>query len=242
MVIYGIHSVTEALRAEDRSLERILVQRGKANPRLQKIIELARNRGVPVRFESPEVLHQKASTPNHQEVVAEVSPIEYVELSDILRHHPTLLLMVAGVEDPHNLGALLRTAEAVGVEGVLIPSRRACPVTPTVVKCSAGAALHLRIARIGNVRQTLEKLKREGLWVVGLDPAGTTHPSLLDTSLPLVVIVGGEQDGLSRLVRQHCDFLTALPMKGRVASLNLSVAAGVFLYQVLLRRGGDLSA
>ncbi len=239
MVIYGTHSVTEALRSEDRSLERVLVQRGKTNARLQKIIELARDRGVPVRFESPDVLRQKASTPHHQEVVAEVSPIEYVELSEILLQHPTLLLIVAGVEDPHNLGALLRTAEAVGVEGVLIPSRRACPVTPTVVKCSAGAALHLRIARIGNIRQTLEKLKREGLWIVGLDPAGTTHVGQIDTSLPLVVIVGGEQDGLSRLVRQHCDFLTALPMKGRVASLNLSVAAGVFLYQVLLRRGED---
>ena len=242
MVIYGIHSVTEALRSEDRSLERLLIQRGKANTRLQKIIELARSRGVPVRFESPDVLRQKALTPNHQDVVAEVSPIEYVELPEILQHHPTLLLMVAGVEDPHNLGALLRTAEATGVEGVLIPSRRSCPVTPTVVKCSAGAALHLRIARIGNVPQTLEKLKREGLWVVGLDPAGTIHPSLVDTSLPLVVIVGGEQNGLGRLVRQHCDFLTALPMKGRVASLNLSVATGAFLYQVLLRRGEDLSA
>ena len=242
MVIYGIHPVTEALKSEDQSLERVLVQRGKANPRLQKIIELARRRGVPVRFESSDVLRQKASTLQHQEVVAEVSPIEYVELSKILQQHPTLLLMVAGVEDPHNLGALLRTAEAVGVEGVLIPSRRACPVTPTVVKCSAGAALHLRIARIGNVSQTLERLKKEGLWVVGLDPAGTTHPSRVDTSLPLVVIVGGEQDGLSPLVRQHCDFLTALPMKGRVASLNLSVAAGVFLYQLLFRRAEDASS
>lgn len=240
MVIYGFHSVMEALRSEDRKLERILVQRGKANARLQKVIELARSHGVPVRFESPEVLRQKASTSRHQEVVAEIAAIEYVQVSEILQQSPRFLLVVAGVEDPHNLGALLRTAEAVGVDGVLIPSRRACPVTAAVVKCSAGAALHLKIARIGNLHQTLIKLKNEGLWIVGLDPAGSTCPSQIDASVPLVVIVGGEQGGLSRLVRQHCDFLASLPMKGRVASLNLSVAVGVFLYQILLQRSDEV--
>jgi len=196
----------------------------------------ARSHGIPVRFESAQVVTKKASTPRHQEIVAEISSIGYTDLENILQTKPALLLLVDGVEDPRNLGALLRTAEAVGVEGVFLPNRRSCAITGPVVKSSAGAALHLRISRIGNVVQTLEKLKKRGYWVVGLDTQGKGDLNEIDVSLPLVVVVGGEHQGMRRLVREHCHFLLSLPMKGKVSSLNLSVAAGVLLYQILLRR------
>ncbi len=178
----------------------------------------------------------KASTSHHQEIVAEVASIGYTDEETLLEAATALLLLVDGVEDPRNLGALLRTAEATGVEGVFLPRRRSCAITGPVVKSSAGAALHLHISRIGNVVQTLEKLKKRGYWVVGLDAQGKDGPNQLDASLPLVVVVGGEHQGVRRVVREKCDFLLSLPMKGRVSSLNLSVAAGVLLYEILLRR------
>ncbi len=236
MIIYGINPVLEALQSEDSAPDRIWITRGKSNPRLQKIIERARSQGIPVRFESARLVANKASTPHHQEIVAEIASIGYTDAETLLQAAPALLLLVDGVEDPRNLGALLRTAEATGVEGVFLPNRRSCAITGPVVKSSAGAALHLRISRIGNVVQTLEKLKKRGYWVVGLDAQGKDGLTQLDASLPLVVVVGGEHQGVRRLVREHCDFLLSLPMKGKVSSLNLSVAAGVLLYEILLRR------
>jgi 23S rRNA (guanosine2251-2'-O)-methyltransferase len=238
MIIYGINPVLEALQSGDSLPDRIWITRGKSNPRLQKIVEAARSQGIPVRFESDRVVAKKAASPHHQEIVAEISSIGYVDEETLLEREPTLLLLVDGVEDPRNLGALLRTAEATGVEGVFLPNRRSCAITGPVVKSSAGAALHLSISRIGNVVQTLEKLKKRGYWVVGLDAQGKDGPNQIDASLPLVVVVGGEHQGVRRVVREHCDFLLSLPMKGKVSSLNLSVAAGVLLYEILLKREG----
>ncbi len=238
MIIYGINPVIEAFQSEASPPERIWTTRGKSNPRLQKIIHMARSQGVPVHFESSGVIAKKASTDHHQEIVAEISAIPYTNLENILEAEPALLLLVDGVEDPRNLGALLRTAEAAGVGGVFIPNRRSCAITPAVFKSSAGAALHLRISRIGNVVQTLQTLKKRGFWVVGLDIQGEASVSQIDVSLPIVVVVGGEHQGIRKLVRKHCDFLLSLPMKGKVSSLNLSVAAGVLLYEILLRREG----
>ncbi len=143
-----------------------------------------------------------------------------------------LVVVVDGVEDPRNLGAVLRTSEAAGVQAVLVPQRHSCGITPTVVQASAGAALHLKLARIGNVVQALEKLKEAGLWVVGLDMEGQNRLEEIRADTRLVVVVGGEHRGVRRLVREHCDFLLALPMRGKVSSLNLSVAAGILLYQL----------
>ena len=238
MIIYGINPVLEALQSEDSAPDRIWITRRKSNPRLQKIIEKARSQGIPVRFESARVVANKAATPHHQEVVAEIASIGYTAAETLLQTEPALLLLVDGVEDPRNLGALLRTAEAAGVEGVFLPNRRSCAITGPVVKSSAGAALHLKISRIGNVVQTLEKLKKRGYWVVGLDAQGKDGLTQLDASLPLVVVVGGEHQGVRRLVQEHCDILLSLPMKGKVSSLNLSVAAGVLLYEILRRREG----
>ncbi len=236
MIIYGMNPVTEALESRSSRLERILVARGKTSPRLQKVVELARRKDVVVRFESEQVLQRAASTSRHQQVVGVLSEVSHMPLEEVLRGNPSLLLLVDGVEDPHNLGAVLRTAEASGVEGVLIPDRHSCGVTAAVFKSSAGAAAHLKIARVGNVVHTIEMLKERGLWIVGLDVQGRMRPEQMDVSLPLAVIVGGEHRGVRRLVREHCDFLVALPMKGSVSSLNLSVAVGILLYQVVLKR------
>jgi 23S rRNA (guanosine2251-2'-O)-methyltransferase len=237
MNLYGINPVTEALESGKARLEKVYITRGKAGPRLQKIIDLARSRGVPLHFEPGEVLTRKAGTPKHQDVVADTGEIRYIDLERLLQRRPSLLLALDGVEDPHNLGAVLRTAEAAGVDGILLPQRRTSPVTPVVVKTSAGAALHLPICRVGNLVQALERLKQEGFWVVGLDMKGNTRVADIDPGLPLAVVVGGEHQGVRRLVAKNCDFLVSLPMKGRVASLNLSVAAGVLLYQLLMNRG-----
>ncbi len=243
MIIYGINPVIEALQSEASPPERIWITRGKSSPRMQKIIHMARRQGVPVHFEASGVIAKKASTDHHQEIVAEISAIPDTDLESILEAEPALLLLVDGVEDPRNLGALLRTAEAAGVGGVFIPNRRSCAITPAVFSSSAGAALHLRISRIGNVVHTLQTLKKRGFWVIGLDRQGEASVTQIDVSLPIVVVVGGEHQGVRKLVREHCDFLLSLPMKGKVSSLNLSVAAGVLLYQILLRReGGNLTS
>jgi 23S rRNA (guanosine2251-2'-O)-methyltransferase len=236
MIIYGIHPVMEALESADRSPECIWITRGKAGARLQKIIDKARLQGIAVRFEPALSLTKKAETERHQGVVARIESVPFIDLEDLLSLEPKLLVIVDSVEDPRNLGGLLRTAEGAGVEGVLIPLRRSSPITPVVIKASAGATAHLRLARIGNVAQTLERLKKAGFWTVGLDMEGSDQLDAIDFSLPLVVVVGGEHAGIRRRVRSHCDFLVSLPMKGSVTSLNLSVAAGILLYQIAMKK------
>jgi len=235
MIVHGINAVTEAIQEEKPNVERILVTRGRTNPRLQNIIDLARARHIPVQFQPVEALTRKAETPRHQDVVAELSAGKLATLEEILEVQPKLVLALDGVEDPRNLGAVLRTAEAAGAEGILLPQHHSCGITPAVVQVSAGAALHLKIARIGNLVTTLESLKEQGFWVVGLDMQGRDTVREIDPDTQLVVVIGGEHKGVRPLVRQHCDFLVSLPMKGRVSSLNLSVAAGILLYQLMER-------
>lgn len=236
MVIYGVNPVLEALRSNPRRVTRVLLRRGKATGRLGEIVELARSAEIAVRFESSNVLEKKAGSTRHQGAVAELSGIQYRSLQDLLAGKPDLLLMIDGVEDPRNLGAVIRTADAAGVDGILIPDRHACGVTPAVVKASAGAALVVPVVQIGNLVQTLELLKQEGLWTAGLDMSGDTLPWELDAGLRLVLVVGSESKGLRRLVREHCDFLVSLPMFGTVSSLNLSVAAAIVMYEVVAQR------
>jgi len=236
MIIYGVHPVVEALESQASQMDRIWITRGRASPRLKKIIQLAKSKGVSVQFESVGVIQQKAAADNHQGVVARIGSTRYTDLETVLKGDPELLLLLDGVEDPQNLGGLLRTAEAVGVEGILIPVRRSCGLTPTVVKASAGAVMHQKVVRVGNLVQTLECLKERGFWVVGLDMKGKNSFQDVGTDVPLAVVVGGEHRGLRPLVRQHCDFLISLPMQGKISSLNLSVAAGVLLYQIMFAR------
>jgi len=237
MIIHGIHPVTETLQSPDSLIEYIWMVPGKSNPRLQRIIELAKSRGVPIRLEPPTTTKQETGDLRRQVVLAKISSFHYSSVELILKTKPKLLLMVDSVEDPHNLGALLRTAEGTGVGGVLIPRRRSCALTPAVVKASAGAAMHLRISRVTNMVQTLNLLKQKGFWVLGLDTRGEKSVDEIDIELPWVIVVGGEHRGIRQLLRAQCDFLVSLPMRGKISSLNLSVAAGVLLYQlVLLKR------
>ena len=236
MIIHGIHPVTEALRSQYSPVERIWVASGKSNPRLRRIVELAKSRGVPLEFKSAATMSLGSGDLRQQEVMAEISSFHYSSFEVILKTGSKLLLLVDGIEDPHNLGALLRSAEGAGVGGIFMPKKRSCTVTPAVVKASAGAAMHLRISRVANVVRTLQSLKQEGFWVLGLDMRGENSLDELDIELPWVVVVGGEHRGVRRLLREQCDFMVSLPMRGRVSSLNLSVAAGVLLYQLVLRQ------
>ena len=236
MIVHGVHAVSEAMAAEKSKVEKILVRRRELNPRLKEIVGTAHRLGIPVQFEAAVRSSPGNRRQRHSEVSARITGTPLVPLDRILQPRPRLLLAVDGVQDPNNLGALLRTAEAVGVGGIVIPRRRSCSITPSVVTASAGAALHLKICRVSNLSRTLDELKQAGFWIVGLDPRGSTSLSQIDAGLRLTVVVGGEHRGLRRLVRSQCDFLVALPMQGRVASLNLSVAAGVLLYHISLRR------
>ena len=221
----------EALRA-GRALDRLLIARGSGGPRLQEIIDLAREHSVPVRFEPREALDRASNSAAHQGVVAFGAVQRYAELDDVLaKGGVQLLVLLDGVEDPHNLGAIIRTAHAAGASAILIPDRRAAGLTDVVGKAAAGALEHLPVVRVGNVTQTLELLKKRGFWIYGLDERGTQLYSETDYAQPTVFVLGGEGQGLHQLVKKHCDVLVRIPMAGAISSLNVSVAAGIVLFE-----------
>ncbi len=228
-ILAGIHPVREALRA-GRTLDRILIARGAGGPKLQEIIDLARERSVPVRFEPREALDRAAHGATHQGIVAFGAARRYAELGQVLEG-AQLLVLLDGVEDPHNLGAIVRTAHAAGASAVLVPERRAAGLTETVAKAAAGALEHLPVVRIGNINQTLEELKARGFWIYGLDERASQLHSETDFARPTVFVLGGEGHGLHEMVRKHCDLLIRIPMAGAISSLNVSVAAGVVLFE-----------
>ena len=232
-ILSGIHPVGEALRA-GRALERVLVARGVGGPRMQELIELARRAGTPVRFEPRAALDRLAGTPAHQGVVALGAAKPYAELDDVAG--ADLVVLLDGVEDPHNLGAIVRTAHAAGAGGIVIPERRAASLTDVAAKAAAGALEHLPVARVANLNRALEELKRRGFWIYGLDERGTTDYDQVDFASPTALVLGGEGKGLHEQVRQHCDTLVRIPMAGRISSLNVSVAAGVVLFEWARRR------
>jgi 23S rRNA (guanosine2251-2'-O)-methyltransferase len=225
----GIHPVREALRA-GRGLDRVLIARGTGGPRLQEIIDLAREHSVPVRFEPREALDRASNGATHQGVLAFGAAQRYAELDQVVAG-AQLLVVLDGVEDPHNLGAILRTAHAAGASAVLVPDRRAAGLTDVVAKAAAGALEHLPVVRIGNVSQTLEALKAKGFWIYGLDERASDLYSEADYAKPTVFVLGGEGQGLHQLVKKNCDVLVRIPMAGTISSLNVSVAAGVVLFE-----------
>jgi len=227
--VAGFHPVREALRA-GRPLDRVLIARGAAGPRFQEIIDLARERSVTLRFEPREALDRASNGATHQGVVALGAERAYSDLDQAIQG-AQLLIVLDGVEDPHNLGAIIRTAQAAGAAAVIVPDRRAAGLTETVAKASAGAIEHLPIVRVGNVSQTLEDLKKRGYWIYGLDERGTELYSETEYTQPTVFVLGGEGRGLHELVKKHCDVLVRIPMAGAIASLNVSVAAGVVLFE-----------
>jgi 23S rRNA (guanosine2251-2'-O)-methyltransferase len=237
-VLYGIHAVEEALRARNRSLDHLEVAGERRDQRLQTVIDLARQSGVSVRFASREQLDRLARTKSHQGLVAVVAGKSYSNLAKILssaqKHQ--FLLALDGIEDPHNLGALIRTADGAGVNGVIIPERRAAAVNATVAKTSAGASEHVRIARVVNLARTLDELKAKNIWIVGLDERGQQSYDQLDYNMDCAVVLGAEGHGLHNLIRKKCDFLVSIPMMGRVPSLNVSVAGAVVMYEAARQR------
>lgn len=231
----------EALRAA-RPLDRVLIARGAGGPRVQEIIDLARERSVSVRFEPREALDRASNSAAHQGVLAFGAAQRYAELDEVLSGAGVqLLALLDGVEDPHNLGAIVRTAHAAGASAVLIPERRAAGLTEAVAKAAAGALEHLPVVRIGNVSQTLEMLKKRGFWIYGLDQRGSQLYSETDYARPTVLVLGGEGQGLHELVKKHCDLLVRIPMAGAISSLNVSVAAGIVLFEWRRRHSVEAS-
>ncbi len=236
-VLTGIHSVREALRA-GRPLDRILIARGRHGQRLEEIVRLAREHGIPVRFEDRVQLDRTAGTLPHQGVVALLAARPTVALEDLLRRQPQsgLLVLLDGIEDPNNLGAIVRSALAAGADGIVVPERRSAGLTDAVARASAGALEHLPVARVKNLARTLEALKQAGYWLVGLDERAEKPYTAVDLTARVGLVLGREGQGLHELVRRHCDFLVSIPTTGPVRSLNVSVAAGVVLFEAVRQR------
>jgi len=237
--IYGINSVTEALKARGRAFEWVGMAKERHDIRLQRLIEDCRRLSVPVRFLQRTELDRMAGNAAHQGVVAVTSAKQYNDLADVIaakRGNYSLIVVLDGVEDPHNLGAILRTDDAAGANGVVIPERRAAAVTGTVTKASAGASEHLPIAKVTNIARSVEELKENNVWTVGLDERGAKTYDSLDYKMDCALVLGGEGKGLHDLVKRKCDFLVSIPMLGKVPSLNVSVAAAVVLYEIVRQR------
>lgn len=223
----GIHPVMEALRA-GAPLDRVVVARGAGGARIQEIVDGCRTAKVPVRFEPREALDRLAKGSVHQGVVAIGAERGYQGLGDLLGLD--MLVLLDGVEDPHNLGAIARSAHAAGAGGLVLPERRAAGITDTVTKSAAGALEYLPLARVKNLGHSIEELKKAGYWIYGLDERGTVAHWDAEWQQPSAIVLGAEGHGLHRLVRDKCDYLLRIPMAGEVASLNVSVAAGVVLF------------
>jgi 23S rRNA (guanosine2251-2'-O)-methyltransferase len=239
--IYGIHPVEEALKSSDLKFQKILISTQKPTPSLQAIVDLASRKKVPVSFASKEALDRMAMNNTHQNIIAVIEEIPYVDLGEILSLRrkegtKTLLLILDGIQDPQNFGSLIRTALGCGVHGIIIPKDRAVGITPVVIKTSAGAISHIPIARVVNIANTIDQLKKEGIWVYGA--AGEAKDSIyqLDLYLDLAIVIGAEGKGMRPLVKKKCDRLFSIPMKGPVSSFNVSVSGGMILYEAMRQR------
>ena len=238
-VIYGIHAISEALKRGGRRFDYVAVSRDRTDNRLQNILDDCRAQGISVRFVPREDIDRETRTNTHQGVMAFTSRKEYTGVAELLEHKQgtySFLLVLDGVEDPHNLGALIRSADGAGVDGVVIPERRAAGITGTVVKASAGASEHLSVARVVNIARTIDDLKEQNVWVVGLDERGEKTYDELDYNMNCAIVMGAEGKGLHDLVRRKCDLLVSIPMLGAVSSLNVSVAGGIVMYEVQRQR------
>jgi 23S rRNA (guanosine2251-2'-O)-methyltransferase len=239
MILFGIHAVEEALSARGRGFEYVAVAPGRGDAQIQRITQLCRAAGVPVRSMPRDQLTRLARTANHQGIIAVTAEKQYSDLEDILarkRGQHSFFLLLDGIEDPHNLGAILRTAEGAGADGIIIPERRAVGITGTVVKASAGATEYLPIARVTNASRALEQLKSGNIWTVGLDERGDQFYDQLNYKMDCALVLGAEGHGLHEQIRKRCDFLVRIPMLGKVPSLNVSVAGAIVMYELARQR------
>jgi 23S rRNA (guanosine2251-2'-O)-methyltransferase len=242
--VFGVQPVLEALRAGTRPIERVTVAEGAHETRLREILEIARYADIPVRRVPRTELQRLAPGANHQGIVATIAAARYTpsdELLDALAarvgtSRPPLAVVLDGVEDPRNLGAIIRTIECAGAHGVFVPERRAAGLTETVAKAAAGALEYVPVARVTNVVRLVEELKERGVWTVGTASESKTSYAEWDWTQPCALLLGGEGEGLRRLVRERCDVLVSIPLLGRIESLNVSVAAGIILYEALRQR------
>ena len=239
--IYGVLPVLEALRAGARRIDRILVAEGSRDSRLREVFEAARQARVPIRHEPRVSLDRITHNANHQGVIAITSAAVFADAEDLLNKisSETLFILLDGVEDPHNLGAIIRTAECGGASAVIIPERRAVHLTETVAKSSAGAIEHLPVARVTNLASFISELKKRNVWVVGVESSGTIAYNKFDFRGATALVFGGEGGGLHRLVRERCDAIVSIPMHGKVSSLNVSVAVGIVLFEAIGQRSGS---
>jgi 23S rRNA (guanosine2251-2'-O)-methyltransferase len=240
-MLYGFHPVHEALRAGRRSLASLMIRKGRRDQRTAVLCALAAKRGIPLQRVDDNRLHAAVGHAGHQGVCAQAGPLPYQELPSLLARpvsesRPPCVLLLDGLQDPHNLGAIVRTAFCAGVDGIVIPRDRSTPASPAVSKASAGALEHMPIARVTNLVQTMRYLKEEGLWLVGLDGAAEQMLFDCDLTMPLGLVVGGEDRGVRPLVKRHCDFRVAIPHARAFNSLNASVAAALAMYEVFRQR------
>ncbi|WP_088106030.1 23S rRNA (guanosine(2251)-2'-O)-methyltransferase RlmB [Halalkalibacter urbisdiaboli] len=238
--IVGKNPIIEALRA-GHSINKIWIAEGSQKGQMSKVVELAKENGVLIQHAPKKKLEQLVDTTNHQGVVASIAAYEYAEIDDLFtsaaqRGEEPFFLVLDEVEDPHNLGSILRTADAVGAHGVIIPKRRAVGLTQTVAKASTGAIEYIPVVRVTNIARTMDDLKKRGIWFAGTDAKGSDDYRRAAFDMPLGLVIGSEGKGISRLVKEKCDFLIQIPMVGKVTSLNASVAASLLMYEVYRRR------
>lgn len=237
--IIGKNPVIEVLKS-DRDVNKILIAEGSQKGQMQQVIGLAKERNVMVQF-VPKKKIDGLVEGNHQGVVAQVAAYQYAELDDLFaaaeqKNEAPFFILLDEIEDPHNLGSVMRTADAVGAHGIIIPKRRAVGLTATVAKASTGAIEYIPVVRVNNMAQTIDKLKERGVWIAGTDAKGKEDFRSFDGTMPLGLVIGSEGKGMGRLIRDKCDFLISLPMKGKVTSLNASVAAALLMYEVFRKR------
>lgn len=238
--VEGRNAVLELLNS-DRDINKLFIQKGEKHGSITKIIAFAKERKIVIVMVEKSKLDQMSETHNHQGVIAQVPPFNYCEVDNILefakeKEEDSFILILDGIEDVHNLGSIIRTAETAGVHGIIIPKRRAASVNATVSKTSAGAVEHMKIARVNNLTETIKYLKEKGLWIIGTDMNTNTFYYDQDLTGPLALVIGSEGFGISRLVKESCDALIKIPMKGKISSLNAAVSAGIVIYEAVKQR------
>jgi len=243
-ILYGIHPVLEAIAARRRGISRIHVATGKRSRRIEEIVAAADASGIPVAEIGPDRLKGLAGTPRHQGVCARAASFPYTPFEKLLNNlspdNPVpLWLVLDSIQDPHNLGALIRTALCTGIDAIVLPKDRSASATPAVSKASAGALEHCRLTRVTNLSRSLSALQEHGMWIVGLDSRGAENLFRVDLTGPLALVVGGEERGVRPLVKKHCDYLLAIPQVGPLGSLNASVAGAVAMYEAFRQRNRD---
>ena len=237
-IIYGINPVLEALKSERRALNKIILAEGKERGVIHMLRQLAREKGIPVQLSPRDALDRLAGSGHHQGVVAFTAASSYSTWEELMERAraasgKAIVLILDSIEDPQNLGSLIRTAEACGVQGVILPKDRAAGITPTVVKASAGAAVHLPIVRVTNLANTLEELKKEGFWIVGADSKAEKSLYEMKFDMNVGLVIGSEGKGIRPLLIKKCDYTVSIPMRGKVSSLNAAMAGAVVLFEIL---------